>query len=178
MKANKRLGKPTAPPCSLVSSPLTAQHTQSFQWGDGRHERWESVHCSSFSFAAACFLSNGSGMGCPTSCSPFGVVPPPQSCLQSLLYLSVLVFVPVCASVLTQYQLLCLLCLAFVLLWHHTSVSCSMFPSGFYFPFLNFLLWRHQELLWFHLVHGGSVLSIMGTGPSLTSSYRDHPCSP
>lgn len=97
--------------------------------------------------------------------------------LYNMPYLSVLVFVPVCASHLSQYQLLCLLCLAFFLLWHPTSVFSCVFPSGFYFPFLNFLLRRHQELLWFHLVRGGFVLSVMGTGPSLTTLYTDHPCS-
>ena len=75
----------TSPPCFLVSSPLAADYTQSLWWDDERRRRWESVCCSSFAFAAACFLPNCSGTGCPTSCSPFGVIPPPQSCLQPLL---------------------------------------------------------------------------------------------
>lgn len=116
--------------------------------------------CIVVPFAAAGFLPNCSGR----TCSPFRVVPPPQPCLQPLLRWllcfrsSALLFaLPVCLIShlclfmhLSQYQLLHLLCLAFILLWHLAFCILLCVYFCVYLPFLNFLSWSHQGLLWFH----------------------------
>jgi len=190
----------TPPPHFLVSHPIAAHYVPSLWGGDGgRCSKWEWVHCSSF--CCCLFLARllwhrlphqlQSLWGCTSSSvlspalaqvasffqkfSCFTVCPASLSCFS---------LVPVCASLMSQYQLLRLLCLAFILLWHFPSVSSCVSDSGIY----------HSEILFCRgtrdssgsiLVHGMSVLPITdpagtkctGTEHSLTTSYTGHGCS-
>lgn len=66
----------------------------------------------------------------------------------------------ICASLLSQYQLFCLLCLAFVLLWHLPSVSSCVCLLVFTSHSQIFFCIGTRDSCGSILVQGGSVLSI------------------
>lgn len=150
----------TSTPCFLVSNPLAAHYTRSLWWDDGRHRRWESVHCGPLLLLLLLTRLLWHRLLHQLQ-SLWGLVSSPCSCCSFALAV-LLLYCLLCLSVL--FLACACLCISPVLVSALASPLFSMCPplaspfcillcvssSGFYLPFLSILLQRHQGLLWFH----------------------------